>query len=87
MERMPKGGRGKPEDGSGRAGTRLGSRDTAREVLRYVSRGLCKKEIAAVMNRSIKTVDHHTSSLMKKLDIHDRVALTRCAIREGLTEQ
>lgn len=57
------------------------------EVLRYVSRGLGKKEIAAVMNRSIKTVDHHTSSLMKKLDIHDRVALTRFAIREGLTEQ
>lgn len=56
------------------------------EVLRYVARGLSKKEIAALMRISIKTVDNHCTSLMGKLDIHDRVALARFAIREGLVE-
>jgi len=56
------------------------------EVLRYVARGLSKKEIAQVMHLSAKTVDNHSTSLMSKLDIHDRVDLARFAIREGLAE-
>lgn len=56
------------------------------EVLRYISRGLAKKEIAQTMHISVKTVDKHASNLMDKLDVHDRVELTRLAIREGLTE-
>ena len=56
------------------------------EVLRYLARGLAKKEIAHIMRISVKTVDHHSSSLMGKLDIHDRVELARYAIREGLAE-
>lgn len=53
------------------------------EVLGYVARGLSKKEIAELMMISIKTVDNHCSHLMAKLDIHDRVQLTRYAIQEG----
>lgn len=56
------------------------------EVLRYLARGLSKKEIAATMHLSVKTVDNHSASLMSKLDIHDRVELARFAIREGLAE-
>ena len=56
------------------------------EVLRYLARGLAKKEIAKAMNRSYSTVDRHTENLMAKLDIHDRVELARFAIREGLAE-
>lgn len=56
------------------------------EVLRYLARGLSKKEIAATMHLSVKTVDNHSASLMAKLDIHDRVELARFAIREGLAE-
>jgi DNA-binding NarL/FixJ family response regulator len=56
------------------------------EVLRYLARGMSKKEIAATMVLSVKTVEYHTASLMNKLDIHDRVELARFAIREGLTE-
>lgn len=61
---------------------------TAREleVLRYISRGLSKKEIATTMHVSVKTVSRHTENLMEKLDIHDRVELARFAIREGLAE-
>ena len=56
------------------------------EVLQYVSRGLAKKEIAGMMNISLKTVEKHSDNLMRKLSVHDRVELTRLAIREGLVE-
>ncbi|MBB6429579.1 response regulator transcription factor [Algisphaera agarilytica] len=56
------------------------------EMLRYLARGLSKKEIAATIHRSYGTVDKHVEKLMNKLDIHDRVELTRYAIREGLVE-
>lgn len=59
---------------------------TARErlVLAYLARGLSKKEIARLDGVSVKTVDHHCQHIMEKLDLHDRVELTRYAIREGL---
>jgi DNA-binding NarL/FixJ family response regulator len=56
------------------------------EVLCYLARGRSKKEIAASMHLSVKTVEKHTDNLMRKLEIHDRVELARFAIREGLTE-
>lgn len=55
------------------------------QVLRYVARGLAKKEIAGIMHVSMKTVEKHTENLMRKVAIHDRVGLTRFAIREGLS--
>lgn len=65
-----------------------GSSLTAREleVLRYIARGMTKKEIAQTMHLSHRTVDNHTTRLMTKLDLHSRVELTRYAIREGLSE-
>jgi DNA-binding NarL/FixJ family response regulator len=54
------------------------------EVLKYLASGLSKKEIASTMDLSVKTVDNHSTSLMTKLDIHDRVDLARYAIREGI---
>jgi DNA-binding NarL/FixJ family response regulator len=62
-------------------GERLSDREL--EVLRYVGRGFAKKQIADMMNISIKTVDKHVTTVMDKLDIHDRVELARYAIREG----
>ena len=56
------------------------------EILRYVARSLSKKEIARITNLSVKTVDRHCANLMGKLDIHDRVELTRFAIREGMAD-
>ncbi len=56
------------------------------EVLTYIAKGLSKKEIANLMHLSVKTVENHTANVMSRLDIHDRVALTRLAIREGLIE-
>ncbi|MBI1784031.1 response regulator transcription factor [Candidatus Sumerlaeota bacterium] len=54
------------------------------EVLRYIACGLAKKEIASVMHVSVKTVNMHTANIMAKLGIHNRVELTRLAIREGI---
>ena len=56
------------------------------EVLRYIAQGLTKREMAEQMHISVKTVDNHASSLMRKLDIHNRVELTRFAIRERMVE-
>jgi DNA-binding NarL/FixJ family response regulator len=56
------------------------------EVLRYLATGLSKKEIAQFMHISANTVNRHTDNLMAKLDIHDRVRLTRYAMQEGLLE-
>ena len=60
--------------------------DRERVVLQYVARGLSQKQIAKVMYISPNTVNRHCNNLMAKLDIHDRVELTRFAIREGLVE-
>jgi DNA-binding NarL/FixJ family response regulator len=75
------------------AGLRLSQSTNARvstltprelEILRYIARGMSRKEIARTRQVSEKTVVNHTSNLMNKLNIHDRVDLTRFAIREGL---
>lgn len=59
---------------------------TAREleVLRYLAQGLAKKQIARQLALSVGTVNNHAANLMRKLHIHDRVELTRYAIREGI---
>jgi DNA-binding NarL/FixJ family response regulator len=61
---------------------------TAREqeILRMIGKGMTRTEIAQTLFRSPKTVDAHRTSIMEKLDIHDRVELARFAIREGLVE-
>ena len=59
----------------------LTNRET--QVLRYIAQGMSAKQIAHTMYISVKTVANHTAKLMDKLDIHDRVELTRYAIREG----
>jgi DNA-binding NarL/FixJ family response regulator len=73
-----------PDSGKKTVTSTLTNREV--EVLRYLARGLSKKEIAGILHLSVKTVEHHSASVMRKLDIHDRVELARYAIREGLAE-
>lgn len=56
------------------------------EVLRYIAQGMSKKEIGDLVGISVKTVESHSLNIMRKLEIHDRVELTRFAIREGICE-
>ena len=56
-----------------------------REVLQLVSEGNSTKEMALLLNISVKTVDTHRQQIMNKLDIHSIAELTRYAIRTGLS--
>jgi two-component system response regulator NreC len=56
-----------------------------REVLQLVAEGRTTKEIAALLDVSVKTVDSHREHIMDKLDIHNIAGLTKYAVREGLT--
>lgn len=57
-----------------------------REILRMIGRGKTRTEIAEELHRSPRTIDNHRASIMRKLEISDRVELVRYAIREGLVE-
>lgn len=56
-----------------------------REVLQLIAEGHNTKEIAFMLEVSIKTVETHRQQLMKKLNLQTVAGLTRYAIREGLT--
>jgi DNA-binding NarL/FixJ family response regulator len=55
-----------------------------REILQLVAEGRSTKEIAALLDISVKTVETHRTQLMERLGIHDVAGLVRLAIREGL---
>jgi len=50
-----------------------------REVLRLIARGYRYKEIAANLHISVKTVESHVSSVLRKLQLSSRHELTRWA--------
>lgn len=54
------------------------------QVLRHLARGDSVKEVAKAMMLSERAVESHKYRIMQKIGIHDRVVLTRFAIREGL---
>ena len=54
-----------------------------REVLQLVAEGKTTKEIAQMLNLSIKTAETHRTRTMRKLEIHDTAGLVRYAIRRG----
>lgn len=56
------------------------------EVLRYIAKGHSLKEMAELMNLSVKTIDNHNANIKQKLNVNDRVKLANIAIREGLVE-
>jgi DNA-binding NarL/FixJ family response regulator len=50
-----------------------------REVLRLIARGYRYKEIASALHLSVKTVETHVSSVLRKLQLSSRHELTRWA--------
>jgi DNA-binding NarL/FixJ family response regulator len=61
---------------------------TAREqeVVKLIAEGYSSKQIAQALMISDKTVERHRANILEKLGMHDRVELTRYAIRRGLIE-
>jgi len=55
-----------------------------REILQSIAEGRSTKEIAAVLEVSVKTVETHRAQIMDRLGIHDVAGLVRFAIRTGV---
>jgi DNA-binding NarL/FixJ family response regulator len=56
------------------------------EVLRLVAKGLSYKQIAERLGVSHRTVQNHVQNTLGKLQLHNRVELTRYAIEQGLDQ-
>ncbi len=73
------------EPAGGDEGTpRLTERET--EVLRLVAKGLSYRQIAERLVLSHRTVQNHVQNTLGKLQLHNRVELTRYAIEQGLDD-
>lgn len=55
-----------------------------REILQLVAEGKSTKDVARLLNLSVKTVEAHRGQIMERLEIHDLAGLVRYAIRTGL---
>jgi DNA-binding NarL/FixJ family response regulator len=62
--------------------THLTDRET--EVLKLVAKGLSYRQIAERLVLSHRTVQNHVQNTLHKLQMHNRVELTRYAIERGL---
>jgi DNA-binding NarL/FixJ family response regulator len=60
----------------------LTARET--EVLRLVAKGLSYKEVAEDLSVSVRTVQNHVQNTLGKLQLHNRSALVRYALENGL---
>ena len=56
------------------------------EVIKLIAEGYSSEQIAEALVISEKTVERHRANILEKLGMHDRVELTRYAIRRGLVE-
>ncbi|MDT5218793.1 MAG: hypothetical protein QOF15_898 [Mycobacterium sp.] len=69
---------------SGPATPSLTERET--EVLRFVAKGLSARQIAEKLSLSHRTVENHVQATFRKLQVANRVELTRYAIEHGLDQ-
>jgi DNA-binding NarL/FixJ family response regulator len=60
--------------------------DREREIVQMLAEGKSNKEIATQLSISVKTVETHRATVMRKLDITSIVELVRYAIRNQLVE-
>lgn len=78
----PDGREGRTDGGPARRAEALTPRQ--RETLQLIAEGRSTKEIAGILDVSVKTVETHRAHLMERLDIHDVAGLVRYAIRSGI---
>lgn len=55
-----------------------------RQILQLVAEGKATKEIARMLNLTVKTVESHRSRLMRKLETGNIAGLVRHAVRKGI---
>ena len=73
---------GPPPTAGDLAAPRLTERET--EILRLVAKGLTARQIAERLVVSHRTVQNHVQNTLNKLQLHNRIELTRYAIEQGL---
>jgi DNA-binding NarL/FixJ family response regulator len=56
-----------------------------REIIQLLAEGRSNKQIANSLKISVKTVETHRASIMRKLDAHSVVDIVRYAVRNSLT--
>ncbi|MGZ5398624.1 MAG: response regulator [Nocardioides sp.] len=66
-------------------GDGLTERET--EILKMVAKGMSYKQIAERLVISHRTVQNHVQNTLRKLQMHNRVQLTRYAIERGLDDE
>jgi len=64
--------------------SRLSPRET--EVVQLLAEGKSNKEVAALLNLSVKTVETHRANIMVKLELPSFSDLVRYAIRNGIIQ-
>jgi two-component system response regulator NreC len=57
-----------------------------RQVLQLIAEGKTTKDIAALLNLSVKTAESHRSHIMQRLNIHNVASLVRYAVRRGMIQ-
>jgi DNA-binding NarL/FixJ family response regulator len=60
--------------------------DRETEILKMVAKGMSYKQIAERLVISHRTVQNHVQNTLRKLQMHNRVELTRYAIAQGLDD-
>jgi DNA-binding NarL/FixJ family response regulator len=58
--------------------------DREKQVLKLVAEGHSNKEVAELLDISVKTAMSHREHIMQKLDLHSRTDLIRFAIQQGV---
>lgn len=57
-----------------------------REIVQLLAEGKTNKEIAELLDISVKTVETHRSHVMEKLNLHSSSELVRYAVRNELIQ-
>lgn len=55
-----------------------------KQIMKLIAEGHTNKSAASYLCLSIKTIERHRSSVMKKLGVHNAAGLTQAAIEKGL---
>jgi len=57
-----------------------------RQVLQLIAEGKLNREIALILDISVRTVENHRAKVMKKLNLSKTADLVRYAIQQGITD-
>jgi DNA-binding NarL/FixJ family response regulator len=58
--------------------------DREKQVLKLVAEGKSNKDVAELLDISVKTAMSHREHIMEKLDLHSRTELIKFALRQGI---